>query len=100
MDLQMPVVDGFMATRGIRNAESPGERAVIVAVTASGDGITRDKCLAAGMDAHFSKPLDLRQFCTHLTDLIAARQSSRETAEPPARSFTMPLSSPARRIVR
>jgi signal transduction histidine kinase/FixJ family two-component response regulator len=100
MDLQMPVVDGFMATRGIRNAESPGERTVIVAVTASGDGITRDKCLAAGMDAHFSKPLDLRQFCTHLTDLIAARQSSRESAEPPARSFTMPLSSPARRIVR
>ena len=55
MDVDMPVMDGLTATRAIRSLESRhGTRMPIVAVT------TRDNqrdCLAAGMDAHLSKPL-------------------------------------------
>ncbi|WP_176256751.1 PAS domain S-box protein [Derxia lacustris] len=58
MDLQMPVLDGFDATRAIRQrlglATLP-----IVAMTANAMPSDRDACLAAGMNAHVGKPFDL-----------------------------------------
>lgn len=61
MDCQMPVMDGFEATRAIRQWErSTGNRPIpIIAVTAhvmSGDA---ELCLQSGMDAYLSKPIDL-----------------------------------------
>lgn len=73
MDLQMPVIDGYTATQRIRASESGSIPTVIVAVTASSENDTREKCLAAGMDGHFMKPLDLASFFTELTNLMAAR---------------------------
>jgi CheY-like chemotaxis protein len=72
MDLQMPEVDGYTATRLIRAAEPAGKRALIIALTASLARGTREKCLAAGMDEHLTKPLDLRRFKSVLHAFIRA----------------------------
>jgi PAS domain S-box-containing protein len=57
MDVQMPVMDGMTATRAIRALEGPRGAVPIVAVTADAMAEQVSKCLAAGMDAHISKPL-------------------------------------------
>jgi PAS domain S-box-containing protein len=58
MDMQMPVMDGCTATRRIR--EVMGLRDLpIIAMTANTMASDRDACLAAGMNAHIGKPLDL-----------------------------------------
>lgn len=73
MDLQMPVIDGYTAAQRIRASESGSIHTVIVAVTAATENDTREKCLAAGMDGHFMKPLDLARFFTELLSLMTAR---------------------------
>jgi len=60
MDVQMPVVDGFEATRRIREAErGNGGHVPIVAMTANAFKEDRDACLAAGMDDYLAKPVRL-----------------------------------------
>ncbi len=58
MDVQMPELDGIEATLEIRAAESPDHHIPIVALTASTTNKERERSLAAGMDAHISKPID------------------------------------------
>ena len=64
MDLQMPEMDGLEATRIIRQCRPDGLR--IIAVTASAPGETREKCLEAGMDDYFSKPLRIKELANLL----------------------------------
>ena len=69
MDLQMPVMDGYQATRLMR--EDPALRTLpVLAMTAHAMVEERERCLALGMQNHLSKPLDpaslyaaLRPFC-------------------------------------
>jgi PAS domain S-box-containing protein len=59
MDLQMPIMDGFTATRHIRDFEGWRKRTPIVALTANAMSGQMERCLAAGMDGFLTKPLEV-----------------------------------------
>jgi CheY-like chemotaxis protein len=59
MDVHMPEMDGFEATRRIREAQRASGRYVpIVALTACAMGSDRERCLEAGMNGHIEKPIE------------------------------------------
>ena len=64
MDLQMPEMDGLEATRIIRLSRPDGLR--IIAVMACAPEEIREKCLEAGMDDYFSKPLRIKELANLL----------------------------------
>lgn len=58
MDLRMPVLDGFAATRSIRKLARPDAAVPILALSADAYEEDVQKCIAAGMDGHVAKPLE------------------------------------------
>ncbi|MGD8976267.1 MAG: two-component regulator propeller domain-containing protein [Gammaproteobacteria bacterium] len=69
MDCQMPVLDGFGATRTIRNR---GQRVPIIALTANAVAGDRERCLAVGMDDYLCKPFTLDALRTVLQRWLPA----------------------------
>jgi len=62
MDVQMPEMDGYEATRRIRSLDTPkGKTVPIIAMTANAFRENVDECLAAGMNDHIGKPIDLEK---------------------------------------
>ena len=87
MDMQMPVMDGYEATRVIRaDKTNPNHRAPIIALTASALLDDRRKALAAGMDEHLTKP-----FTPDQLKAAIKTQLSRPGASNPAERVTLPL---------
>jgi signal transduction histidine kinase/CheY-like chemotaxis protein len=70
MDLQMPVMDGFEATRRIR-ANPDYSNLIIVAMTAHAFAEERERCVACGMNGHLSKPIDVGILTATLKDFLA-----------------------------
>ncbi|OXB03583.1 response regulator [Flavobacterium pectinovorum] len=56
MDIQMPIMNGYEATKAIRNTLS-GKNIPIIAVTAGAEKDERNKCISAGMNDYISKPI-------------------------------------------
>ena len=62
MDLMMPVMDGYTATRKIRSLERSDAKTIpIIAMTANAFQEDAEKCIAVGMNAHLAKPLDIEK---------------------------------------
>ena len=60
MDIHMPEMDGYQAARAIRALDAPEAKAVpIIAMTANVFREDIERCLAAGMDDHLGKPIDI-----------------------------------------
>jgi signal transduction histidine kinase/DNA-binding response OmpR family regulator len=74
MDVQMPVMDGYAATRAIRSLESERRDVPIIAMTAHAMAGDREKSLEAGMNDHVSKPIDPAQLFNALTEWIQVSQ--------------------------
>ena len=74
MDVQMPVMDGHAATRAIRASGHPEARSVaIIAMTANAFVDDVRDALAAGMDAHVSKPIVLDQLKRAIQEVLARK---------------------------
>ena len=71
MDIQMPEMDGFEATRRIRLLEQgTGTRVPIVAMTAHAMEGYRERCVAGGMDGYVTKPVDRKQLVQEMQRLV------------------------------
>ena len=66
MDCQMPVMDGYEATRLLRSHENASNRIPVIALTANALAGDRENCMAAGMDDYLPKPFGL----TELQEII------------------------------
>ena len=86
MDCHMPEMDGFAATKQIRERErsSIGKRVPIIALTANAMAQDREDCLAAGMDDHMSKPFGVVKIREMLDRWMPRAASTQAEAAQPA----------------
>jgi PAS domain S-box-containing protein len=82
MDCQMPVMDGYTATERLR-ADPAHADLPVIAMTASALPEDRARALAAGMNAHIAKPLDVQVMLRTMAQWIAGRPQREAPAAPP-----------------
>jgi PAS domain S-box-containing protein len=97
MDCEMPIMDGFDATKRIRESETrageasggdaPHPRTPIVALTAHALAEVRERCLEAGMDDFLVKPFDELQ----MADMLGRWLTPSETTNPPGPPAAQPI---------
>ena len=81
MDVQMPEMDGFQATRAIREWErSTGGHQIVIAMTAHAMQGDQERCLAAGMDGYLPKPIDMNRLRECLENVEPRCPQTAETA--------------------
>jgi signal transduction histidine kinase/ligand-binding sensor domain-containing protein/CheY-like chemotaxis protein len=70
MDIEMPEMDGFSATRAIRARENNGEHVPIIAMTAHAIRGVKEECLGAGMDGYLAKPIQAGELYATLETIL------------------------------
>jgi CheY-like chemotaxis protein len=78
MDCQMPIMDGYAATRKIRAREGDAAHIPIIALTAHAMKGADHECLSAGMDDYLSKPIDRERLCQTLQNWLDDEQDGAE----------------------
>ena len=75
----MPVLDGYAATAAIRASHSPESQAIpIIAMTAHAMRGDEERSFAAGMNAHLTKPIDVRELVFSLSRWGSAARRNRK----------------------
>ena len=84
MDVQMPEMDGLAATTELRRREEgTGKHTPVIAMTAHAMERDRDRCLAAGMDDHLTKPIRPQSLAVALLCWTVGRSEQPPAASPP-----------------
>lgn len=80
MDVMMPVMDGLSATKAIRKVQREDAKKIpIIAMTANAYAEDVKKCLAAGMNAHLPKPLQMNKVLETIARQCKKQQKKRST---------------------
>lgn len=83
MDIQMPIMDGIMATRAIRNLDSPASKVPILAMTTNVLPEHVRTYKAAGMNDYVGKPLNQRDFLQKLSEWLPGTRAAEQPANLP-----------------
>ncbi len=78
MDIQMPVMNGLNATKAIRSLDDPEIANIpIIAMTADAFSENVSECLAAGMNGHISKPIDIKLVMKEIRKIREEKQNEK-----------------------
>ena len=69
MDIQMPEMNGYEATKAIRAMPAPKSETKIIAMTASAIKAEIDRCFEVGMDEYVAKPFDTNELLVKMANL-------------------------------
>jgi two-component system sensor histidine kinase/response regulator len=88
MDVQMPEIDGFEATKIVREMEGERKRTPIIAMTAHAMKGDRERCFQAGMDDYIAKPIEPQELLDTINKWIKSQDFKKDF--PPAASHVSP----------
>jgi two-component system, sensor histidine kinase and response regulator len=92
MDGQMPGMDGFEATKRIRETEKrTGARTPIIALTALAMKGDEERCLASGMDGYVTKPIKLEELFTVMEKLLPPSNSGAQASDLQSKQIDQPV---------